>query len=515
MPEVYRALVFLLVLHGVAFLVLRRPIIALGMAPADYDRRRNAWLSITTAVFLVPSFWSAMAAVAIVALATRKHERNPVALYAMLLLALPLLHKSVPGIGPIEHFIDFDHSRVLACLLLLPAAAKATADGRWPAFGKLATDKALLGFFGLLFALQALIGTPLGIVRSGVVYPFLDALILYFVASRTLTDPEKMDDFKAAMVLACGVLAFVAAFEFQKHWLVYNPLRDHLGVDVQTGEYLRRTDSVLRAMATGGHSIAYGYAMMVAIALSTGRILQLPMRDRLVLGVVLAVGLLASVSRGPWVGAAAAVLAYIVTGPAGGRNLAMAIGLAGLLMLALSATPQGQALLDYLPFIGSVEPGSVTYRQMVLEVSLNVIMDKPLFGAFDHLNDPRMEVLRQGQGFIDIVNTYVGVALTSGLVGLALFVAAFAIPMLALATLLLKRRETASKEWAVQARTMLAALVGVTVTIGTASSISYISHLYWLVVGSAMAIVLATAPVRSPFGQRRPASAAQPARETA
>jgi O-antigen ligase len=46
-------------------------------------------------------------------------------------------------------------------------------------------------------------------------------------------------------------------------------------------------------------------------------------------------------------------------------------------------------------------------------------MEHPLFG--DQFPWPEMEDLRQGEGIIDIVNTYLGVALNYGLVGLFCF----------------------------------------------------------------------------------------------
>ena len=46
-------------------------------------------------------------------------------------------------------------------------------------------------------------------------------------------------------------------------------------------------------------------------------------------------------------------------------------------------------------------------------------MNHPFFGDQDFIS--KMELMRQGQGIIDIVNTYAGTALEYGLVGLSLF----------------------------------------------------------------------------------------------
>jgi O-antigen ligase len=54
------------------------------------------------------------------------------------------------------------------------------------------------------------------------------------------------------------------------------------------------------------------------------------------------------------------------------------------------------------------------------EKGWEIVMEHPLFG--DQFPFPEMEELRQGEGIIDIVNTYLGVALNYGLIGLFFFV---------------------------------------------------------------------------------------------
>ncbi|HEV2703093.1 MAG TPA: hypothetical protein VGV09_15815, partial [Steroidobacteraceae bacterium] len=74
-----------------------------------------------------------------------------------------------------------------------------------------------------------------------------------------------------------------------------------------------------------------------------------------------------------------------------------------------------------LPFMGgSVETADFDYRQRLVSASWNLVMNHPFFGDQDFIS--KMQNLRQGQGIIDIVNTYAGTALEYGLVGLSLFV---------------------------------------------------------------------------------------------
>jgi O-antigen ligase len=73
-----------------------------------------------------------------------------------------------------------------------------------------------------------------------------------------------------------------------------------------------------------------------------------------------------------------------------------------------------------VPFLGgSADSASYVYRQRLAERSWALIQENPFFG--DQFVLTRMEDLRQGEGIIDLVNTYATVALYDGLVGFAMF----------------------------------------------------------------------------------------------
>src|SRR6185369_4177317 len=141
---------------------------------------------------------------------------------------------------------------------------------------------------------------------------------------------------------------------------------------------------------------------------------------------LLVTGMIASMSRGPWVGAVAILLVFIVTGPAPMENL-VKLGAFGLIAAVLVlVVPGGTAVIERLPFIGNIDEANVTYRRRLFEISIGIIMQNPFFGAFDYFYSPAMQELRLNDaGFIDLVNTYLGIGLTSGLVGLSLFAGFF------------------------------------------------------------------------------------------
>jgi O-antigen ligase len=83
---------------------------------------------------------------------------------------------------------------------------------------------------------------------------------------------------------------------------------------------------------------------------------------------------------------------------------------------------------------------------------------------------------------VDIVNTYVGIGLANGLVGLFSFMGVFIFAGVAVFRAMHRLPDPDCEERTV-GQALLAALVGVAVAIGTVSSITIIPILYWLVAG--------------------------------
>jgi hypothetical protein len=88
-------------------------------------------------------------------------------------------------------------------------------------------------------------------------------------------------------------------------------------------------------------------------------------------------------------------------------------------------SPVGDRIVEMLPTKGAPADD---YRHRLGERGWDVVMAHPWFG--DQFPWPELEDLRQGEGIIDIVNTYLGAALNYGFVGLFLFVGFIVIAML-------------------------------------------------------------------------------------
>jgi O-antigen ligase len=496
MPEHLRTLVVILALAGAVFAAARPLAGAAAMQDEDFVRRRNVWFAVTLAAFLAHHFWIFMVFAAALLLWAVLAEGNRLALYFFVLFAVPAIDAEIPGFGVVEHFFAIDYLRLLSLAILVPTWLALRMRPDVEPFGRSLPDKLLAAYLVLQFFLLLPHATLTESLRRGVFYGFLDVFLPYYVASRAARDLAALREALMAFVLAALVAAAVGVFECARHWLLYRPLEEALGVQWGMLNYLERGDGLLRAQASTGQPIILGYLLALALCLALYlRRSMPPTRWRDAACLLLAAGLVAAMSRGPWVGAAAMLLAFVATGPRAVTRLAK-LAAGGLCVVPLlMVSPVGQALLDYLPFVGTVEAENITYRERLFEISLGVVLDHPFFGAWDFLELPVMQQLRQGEGIIDVVNSYLGVALASGLVGLALFCGFFLTVLYELFVALCRAGARDAEPYAL-GQALCCALLGILVIISTTSSVGLIPVVYWSIAGLAQAYVRAPAPAR-------------------
>ena len=517
MKEHLSALVYILVITGACFLVMAKPLTARVMAPADFARRRNLWIAVTVVTFLAHNYWLAMLAAALIVGLGSRREQNPAALYCALLFAVPQFDMQISGFGVINQLFEINHPRMLALVLLLPAAWQLAGRQKAPNPRLFVPDLLMAAYFGYVFVVNATADSITGLMRY-VVYILLDHLLLYYVITRSILDRRRLQDVLASFVMGVAAVGAVAAFETLRSWLLYESLRTPLGVPPQSiGTYLlRETEDggYLRAYVSMGHAIALGFSSMIAIIWQLA--LARSYRPK-VLGVALMLlpvaGLLASVSRGPWLGCAIALVLGLAVGPGAKRRLLWMAALLFVGIAALLILPQGQKFIDLLPFVGSVEPGSVTYRTQLIDRAMIVFWQNPVFGSLQYIYNPVLEEMRQGQGIIDIVNSYIGVALPYGAIGLLLFVApsAYALLMSAITS---RRMATLDADAEATGRALSVTMLGILLVIGAVSHYFHIPIVHWLVVSLSVAYIAGAPAWRTaPPGVVRPTgTAAMPPR---
>lgn len=484
MPEHLRALIVILVLASVVFALAHRSACTITDA-ADFKRRRNLWFGLTLAAFLSHSFWVYVAIAIPLLIYSKRSETNQPALFFSVLFVLPMAVVQIPGMGLVNFIFDLSHARLLTLFILLPAWLTLLNQADTVKFGRAGPDRIIAAYLVLMVAFYFREDSLTSTLRQ-IFYLFIDVFLPYYVISRSL---RTLQDFRGALlglVLAIMVLAPLSVFESLKGWLLYASLTDVLGVEDAMTKYLGR-DGLLRVIVTAGQPIILGYIMVTGLGLYLFIQRSIEQKSIRRLGFLLLIaGLITPLSRGPWVGAAVMFVIFIATGPHAARRL-ISLALASMVALPLIAMlPGGERVINLLPYIGTTEKGGIDYRERLFTNSMTVIERNPWFGSSDFLNTPEMEAMRQGEGIIDIVNSYLVITLKTGYVGLALFAGFFAAVLAGIHHAMRSIRKKDSEEYLL-GRTLLSTLIAILVIIVTVSSITFVPIIYWSLAGIGVA----------------------------
>jgi len=503
------ALVYILILATVVFAFAKAPACALASTAGDFKRRRNLWFCITLVAFLAFNFWAFIIVAAALILFALPREPNKLAMFFFLLFAAPMFEHQISGLEIIAHFFSINYLRLLTLTVLLPAYLYLRKQPEVDRFGRLLPDKFIAGYLVLQCALMLQNASFTGTLRSGVFYPFIDIFLPYYVASRSLRNLPAFRDALMAFVMAALVLAAIGVMENARHWLLYYTVDQMLGgLTWGYGNYHERGQGALRAMGSTGHPVVLGYVLTVAAGFMLYLRKLVSNQTAWRLGLVLLIaGLIASLARGPWVGAAAMSLVFIATGPSPGKVL-VKLGLVGITILpVVLATPLGERIIALLPFVGKFDEGTVTYRQDFTRISIDYILAHPVFGdPYFHLSR-EMEALSGRGGLLDTLNVFLTVGLGSGLVGMSLFTGAFIASAVGIFNGM-RNQADRNGELYLLGRALLSTLLGIMVVLCTVSAILFVPVVYWSVIGLGVsyARMLALAQV--------PAQAAEAARSS-
>jgi len=427
---IFKALVIVLAIGAFVFWWLK-PVLLQFTPAADFARRRNLWLFLTCLGFLSPNIWLYIVVATPLLLWAGRRDSNPIALYLVLLHVIPPLSFQIPFPG-ITYLFEISNYRLLALCILIPTIGRLRADKSSQQVRGLQGADLLLLLFGMMQVLLfvrpdtptafLLHDSTTNMLRRAVLF-MLDIYVLYFAVSRTCDSRKKIVDAMAAFCMICCVMALQAVFETLRNWLLYHDMALQLNpgdVGMRLAYLLR--GGALRAQVAAGHALSLGY--LLAVAFGFWLYLRPHVESRvkgMAVPVVLWAGLFAAYSRGPWMGAAAIYFVTVVLNPQAFGRLARATAVVTVLAGFIALTPLGDRIMKVLPFIGgSVDAANLDYRHRLADASWDLIVKHPFFGDQDFIS--KMQQLRQGQGIIDIVNTYAGTALEYGLVGLGVFV---------------------------------------------------------------------------------------------
>ncbi len=486
MPEHIRALVAIAIIAAATFFLVRRTS-SYFYHSGEFRTRVTTWFSLSFIAFFSFSFWLYALASCCILYSLQKRDSNRLALYCFLFFLLPLSGAQIPGFGLINYLFELNHLRILVIAILLPELFRIAASVSHPRFGRLFPDKVIGGYLCLVVFLSvARTGNITASARLALELG-VDVFIPYYVASRALDSIRMYKDVLFSYLVAALVISAIGFFEYSWHWLLYSAINSALGLDSAYSVYLARAGG-LRAMATTGQSIVLGYAVAIAIAVYSYLQAEMkPRSTRLIIALILAAGMISSLARGPWLGAAVILGVFALLADKPVKRLATLIGGGVLAGVAALLLPESNKLLSLIPGLGKTELGSFDYRAQLFDNALIVIERNLWLGSADFLKTPEMEAMRQGQGIIDVVNSYLAIALGSGLIGLSLFVGFFVSVLIGIRRTMkqFKRTDEAYR----LGQFFVAALIGTLVIIGTVSSITFVPAIYWLLAGLAVGYI--------------------------
>ena len=502
MPVHLRAYVYVMVLSAIVLYFLRRTFAPSVFSSEEFQRLRNLWLLMTSVVFLAGNFWVFAALCVLVTYTVGRKDSNALALYVFLLFVAPPLSRQLPGPGPIVSIMPLFHERLLTIAMLLPLGLRYFGERTTRPPAVRLADIAVFLFLAYQFLCGVFYFPFTGMLRQGV-YLFLDIGLVYYVASRALHAREDARKVLGAFICAMAIMALVAMFESVKSWWVYDTISGIFGF--RGAGYITRGDfGFLRAKASMGHPITLGYNIGVGLVLLFAFVGELSSRVKEgLLALLLGLGVIFSFSRGPWVGVAAGCLYLLFSGPHKARRFVTTVFLGALLVGVLSLSSFGRALFNMLPFVGTVDSGTILYRQILWEVSMVVWKQNFWFGDMNYLANPLMEQMRQGEGIIDMVNSYLQISLAYGLTGLLLFLLCANRAWRSVRPGRVEPRATGHYD--AIPRTLRAALITVLVTIATVSSIELVPVTLWLLIGLCVGYGALAHPVA--HGREQPAQA--------
>ena len=445
-----------------------------------FDRWRKLWIFTTLAWFLSGNIWIYVALMAVVLSSLRKKEHQVFSLYLLLLFAAPNSYVPVPGFGVIDHLIMLDHYRLLALILLLPTAWHLMKDNNSPKFGSSPVDLMITGYLMLSWIMNLPETSVTNGLRIGVL-KFIDGFLPYYVASRSIRSIAGFRSVMISLLISAVLISVLAVFEVLRSWKLYLASIAEYGLAV--GQNYKMRGPFLRPAASVQDSIIVGLVVVV------GMCAMLYLKERFsgklkvrVLWLFLACGLLASLSRAPWVAGFLLLFIFYIQEKNGVVSLLKVHLVLALGLLALSLFPVGKFLIDLLPFVGEAEQGSVDYRVNWLSTSLPLIERNFWFGDVHVRNAPELEVMRNGEGIIDLVNMFLAVLLHYGVVGFSLFLGMFFVALRRL-----KKAERVLRITSIElsrlGRALMAVVVSIMFVMFTLSEISVAPIVIWTFMG--------------------------------
>ena len=336
MPENFKALIVVLAL-GVPAFYIGGKMAAPFVSRREFAVWRNAWFAVTLAAFLSVQFFAFALFVVMICLYARSVRAATVGIFFVLLFGAPIVDVPIPGIGSINFPFPINYGRLLTIILLLPILFAKGRPGDRNSGAYVTVDWLVVSYALLLTGLEFRRSELTNVMRAAVIHT-LDILIPYFAFSRSITNISDLRRVLFGFVIAVLPLSLIAMIEVAKSWHLYSAISEGWGMAIF---YLRRDDMLRASGPASGGAIVLGYLFMVAIGweLAIWQGSNAWRQFAKIALIFFSAGLIASLSRGPWVGAMVLVTAFVALGPHAVVNLGRLAVVSVLVLVPLLLMP--------------------------------------------------------------------------------------------------------------------------------------------------------------------------------
>lgn len=429
-----------------------------------------------------------------------KTKGERIAYYFLLLPVFPLfVSKELPGLIPgIRAWFPLNVPVMLCLFVLFPLAAKTfffsnAKDGLFV----FKTDKYVASYLVLLSLLSFRNPTLTSGLREMSMH-FLGVFLPYYAISRSLKKREDFEIMFYAIAFSGMIVASVGIMEAVKRWPMFLQLIDIMNLpEAPISPFLLR-GGLLRIGSTfaSGTPVGYFLTAVIAILFFLKKFSKLNKQLLYLIAGMSIFSIFFTASRGAWLGFL--VMAVVTAIYQKGKKMKVILFFlltAYIIFPFLKWTPVGHAITYKFEQVvpNSTEHSeyvTIDYRTRLIQAALTTMALNPWFGSKDYLDVEEMQAMKQGEGIVDVVNTYLGVGLAYGWVGVALFAMIFVSTIWNLFILANNRKLRKQSEYFSQmAVVFLAIFITTVVVIGTVSSVSLLPHYYWAFTGVAAAFI--------------------------
>ena len=406
-----------------------------------------------------PNVWLVFAAEVIVIGFLSRSRSEAAAFYMLTLLSLPGLVREF-AIGSV-YLLPLDKLLFAAlglgvATIVRPRTARASG---W-------VDVPMWLFFAL-YIVQARDLNFTSTLRA-ITDPSLTIALPYFLLSRAIPRAEDIRRLLLTVCFGAAVMSIVAFYEARTGWLIYDSVSHHLGL-ASGGTYAHGRGGVLRAGASFEEATTFGVFLGAAlIAVLASRDVFQSNRKWMVAVGMLCLGLFAANARAGYLAAVLGVLAFDIYRRRYGAMIVKTGVIAGGLAVLLMAAQIVPKIGERFGLTGQ-GAGSIDYRTQLTRRGFEEIAKHPFFGVTMNEAHLALSDMRQGEGIVDFLNSYVLYGMTAGVPGILALAGCFLVMMSGMAS---RRRAYASDPQLLRFGGFVFATIGATIVIAWVSGLA-------------------------------------------